>query len=223
MERRERYIFKTYLANRAPGQVIVDGPRLSDTKTLVREDTPFYMAAAFVKIFQTGEGDYWAYAKQRKAAKLEVNLHQWLQHVLKQRDGRALRHPRFFYFAVNTLLRNKAVRSKGFFVKQAFGEAAYEEKYTPREMLDMGKKEMCNVVCAYEGHLPGSAAEKLRQRNDLEAMLNTLEEESCRKARDLMPRHQQALREKLEEAKAWLQAQSGLRTSGARGSAGACR
>ena len=37
---------------------------------------------------------------------------------------RRRRHPRFFYFAVNTLLRNKAVRSKGFFVKKAFGEAA---------------------------------------------------------------------------------------------------
>ena len=28
------------------------------------------------------------------------------------RDDRALRHPRFFYFAVNTLLRNKAVHGK---------------------------------------------------------------------------------------------------------------
>ena len=49
------------------------------------------------------------------------------------RDGRALRHPRFFYFAVNTLLRNKAVRGKSFFVKKSFGSQALDE-LTPAEL-----------------------------------------------------------------------------------------
>ena len=42
---------------------------------------------------------------------LDVSLHEWVQHVMLGRDGRALRHPRFFYFAVNTMLRNKAMRT----------------------------------------------------------------------------------------------------------------
>ncbi|CAK0870327.1 unnamed protein product, partial [Prorocentrum cordatum] len=105
-------------------------------------DTPWYISAAFVKIFQTGEG----------------------------RDGRALRHPRFFYFAVNTLLRNKA----------------YQE-YAPQQLLHMGKAGMTRVLCAYETNLPGSAAEKLSQRPDLESMLNQLEEESAQQAAEQMP------------------------------------
>ena len=36
---------------------------ISDTRAMVREGTPFNIAAAFPKILQTGEGDYWAYAK----------------------------------------------------------------------------------------------------------------------------------------------------------------
>ena len=41
----------------------------------------------------------------------------------------------------------------------------------------MGKQDMTRVLCAYETNLPGSAAEKLAQRADLESMLNQLEEE----------------------------------------------
>ena len=41
----------------------------------------------------------------------------------------------------------------------------------------MGKQDMTRVLCAYRTNLPGSAAEKLAQRADLESMLNQLEEE----------------------------------------------
>eukprot|EP00959_Pyramimonas_sp_CCMP1952_P042888 897453-Pyramimonas_sp.AAC.1 len=110
MDRRERGIWERFQAARAKGAPILDPPALADTRQLVREDTPWYISAAFVKIFQTGEGDFWAYERARRERGLPVSLHAWVQHVLRGRDGRALRHPRFFYFAVNTLLRNKAVR-----------------------------------------------------------------------------------------------------------------
>ena len=61
---------------------------------------------------------------------MPVSLLEWVQHVLRGRDGRALRHPQFFYFAVNTILRNKAVRGKSYFIKKAFGDEAYVD-YTP--------------------------------------------------------------------------------------------
>ncbi len=69
--------------------------------------------------------------------------------VLRGRDGRALRHPRFFYFAVNTLLRNKAVRGKSYFVKKTYGDQAHQD-YVPCELLRMGKDNMARVLCAYE-------------------------------------------------------------------------
>ena len=81
-----------------------------------------------------------------------------------------------FYFAVNTLLRNKAYRGKAFFIRRSFGGQAYKE-VTPDKLLAMGKAQMSRILCAYEGNQPGSAAEKLAQRNDLEAMIHQLEEE----------------------------------------------
>ena len=105
-----------------------------------------------------------------------MTLWEWFQHILRHCSGRALRHPRFFYFAVNTLLRNKAIRGKAFFARRSYGAQAHEE-VTPEVLLRMSKAQMSRVLCAYEGKQPGSAAEKLAQRNDLEAMINQLEEE----------------------------------------------
>ena len=77
------------------------------------------------------------------------------------RDGRALRHPRFFYFAVKTLLRNKAVRGKIYFVRREFG-ADTRVEYNPKDLLRMDKAKMTRVLCACETNMPGSAAEKLQ-------------------------------------------------------------
>ena len=43
-----------------------DPPSISDSRALIPEDTPFYISLAFLKIFQTGAGDYWAFERQRR-------------------------------------------------------------------------------------------------------------------------------------------------------------
>ena len=181
----------------------MSGPQIEDSKTLVREDTPWYISAAFPKIFQTGEGDYWAFEKLRKARGQPVSLHRWVQHVLRGRDGRALRHPRFYYFALNTVLRNKAVRGRSYFIKKGIGNEAYTQ-CAPRDLLNVGKAKMMRVLCAYEQNLPGSASEKLSQRADLESMLNHIEEETFEKATSRMPALHSALVEATKGAQAWL-------------------
>ena len=75
-----------------------------------------------------------------------------------------------------------------------FGAQAWED-YTPQQLFQMGKSNFTRVLCAYETNLPGSAAEKLAQRADLESMLNQLEEESLQKAVREMPHRQAALAE----------------------------
>ena len=99
----------------------MDPPQATDVRQVVREDTPFYIALAFLRIFQTGAGDYWAFEQQRRERGMSISLWEWFQHVLRHRSGRALRHPRFYYFAVNTILRNKAVRGKSYFVRRSYG------------------------------------------------------------------------------------------------------
>ena len=53
-------------AARLAGAPIVDPPRAADARVLLREDMPFYIALGFLKIFQTGHGDYWAFQQQRR-------------------------------------------------------------------------------------------------------------------------------------------------------------
>ena len=50
-------------------------------------------------------------------------------------------------------------------MKKTYGQQAYED-YAPEQLLQMGKAQMGRVLLAYDHALPGSAAEKLRVRND---------------------------------------------------------
>ena len=109
MNARERYVHDRFRAGRLEGAAILDPPPIASTKRqdIVREDQAWYISAAFPKIFQTGAGDYWAYAQARSDRGQSVSLADWFFHVLRGRDGRALKHPRFYYFVVNTLLRKQ--------------------------------------------------------------------------------------------------------------------
>ena len=109
---KQRPMLNKFGAARMDGAPIVEPPWSENGRTLIREDSPWYIVAAFPKIFQTGCGDYWAFVEKRKQRGMDVSLKQWIGHVLRWRDGRALRHPRFYFFAVNTMLRNKAVRGR---------------------------------------------------------------------------------------------------------------
>ena len=209
MTRPEQASLERYGAARLAGVPIVDPPKAADTRVLLREDMPFYMALGFLKIFQTGRGDFWAFEQRRRDRGLPVNLWDWFQHVLRHRSGRAMRHPRFFYFAVNTLLRNKAVRGKSYFVRRSIGHQAYED-FTPQQLLGKSKAQMIRILCAYETKMPGSAAEKLAQRDDLEAMLQQLETESEANARSEL----QGVRSQLHDALAAAQALAGAGTTG---------
>jgi hypothetical protein len=205
MTRQERASLERYGAARLAGAPIVRPPQAADTRILLREDMPFYMSLGFLKIFQTGRGDFWAFEQRRRDRGLPVSLWDWFQHVLRHRSGRGLRHPRFFYFAVNTLLRNKAVRGKSYFVRRSIGHQAYED-FTPQQLLGKSKAQMIRILCAYETKMPGSAAEKLAQRDDLEAMLQQLETESEAKARSELPGVRRELQRSLTAAQSMARA-----------------
>ena len=67
MNARERAIWSRFQAARTKGAPIFDPPRVESTKQMVREDTPWYITAAFIKIFQTGAGDFGPMRKRAKS------------------------------------------------------------------------------------------------------------------------------------------------------------
>ena len=100
-----------------------------------------------------------------------------LKHLLLRSDGRFQAHPRFYFFALNTALRNKALRARGYFMKRQQG-ASSNVAYTTEELFNMGKAQFTKIVSAFEHSMAGLAQEKLRERSDLEAMVEQIEQET---------------------------------------------
>ena len=182
-------------AARVEGLPILDPPTVSSRNALIREDQRFYIAAGFVKLFPLGHGDYWAFAKERKDAEQPLSFWEWLKHLLWLADGRFQVHPRFYFFALNTALRNKALRARSYFIKRQTGLHAHVA-YSNEELFKMGKNNFTKMVSAFEHSMVGSSQEKIQQRSDLEAMVEQLEQltleekarelqEACARARQL--------------------------------------
>ena len=157
------------------GYPILDPPVVQSRNQLIREDQPYYIAAGFVKLFPLGEGDYWAHKHERVAAGQDLPFWEWLKHLLLLADGRFQAHPRFYFFALNTALRNKALRGRSYLLKRTGGANA-NVAHTNEELFAMGKSNFTRLVTAFEHSLVGSAQEKIQQRSDLEAMVEQLEQ-----------------------------------------------
>ena len=166
-------------AARVKGVPILDPPTVTSTNQLIREDQPYYIVAGFVKLFPLGQGDYWAHLQQRQEETLQpLSFWEWLKHLLFRSDGRFQAHPRFYFFALNTALRNKALRARGYFLKRQQTQVNNNISYTTEELFKMGKAQFTKIVSAFEHSMVGSAQEKLRQRSDLEAMVDQIEQET---------------------------------------------
>ena len=66
----------------------------------------------FRSLFPKGEAD-WLQARER-----HVHLHEYAKHLLRYRDNRFGRHPRFRYSLLNIIMRHRAQASSAVFVKK---------------------------------------------------------------------------------------------------------
>ena len=96
---------------------------------------------------------------------------------MRRSDGRFQAHPRFYFFALNTALRQKALRGRTYFMTRQVGMNS-NVKHTNEDLLAMGKANFVRLVSAFEHSLAGSAQEKIHQRSDLEAMVEQIEQMS---------------------------------------------
>ena len=99
--------------------------------------------------------------------------------------GRVQSDPRFYFFALNTALRNKALRERTYFVKKQVGLNT-SDSYTNERLMNMGKAQFTKVTAAFEQAMIGSAQEKLQQRGDLETLVEQIEESLEQKAREVL-------------------------------------
>jgi hypothetical protein len=168
---------KRHGAGRVEGLPIVDPPTVLSRNQLIREDHPYYIAAGFLKLFPLGHGDYWAHVQDRADNDQPLSFWEWVKHLLLRSDGRFQAHPRSYFFALNTALRNKALRARTYFVKRQVGLNT-SDSYTNEELMNMGKAQFTKIIAAFEQAMIGSAQEKLQQRSDLEALVEQIEQET---------------------------------------------
>ena len=145
MNARETYVHDRFHVGRLAGAAILDPPRIASTKRqdIVREDEPWYIAAAFPKIFQTGGRALLGV----RAATERPQAIRVLRGLVPPCPPRA-RRP---CAEASVLL---LFRGKSYFVKKSYGDQAFEE-HTPEALLRMGKAPLSRMLCAYEDKLPG--------------------------------------------------------------------
>ena len=86
---------------------------------------------AFPTLFPTGAADFLGQCCN------QVTIGNYFTHLMKYRDGRFARHPRFRFFALNTEMRWRALQSGRIYVQQHPGDA----QLTVDELQDMVGRE----------------------------------------------------------------------------------
>lgn len=107
------------------------------------------MTKAFPALFPTGNNDL-LHPRDEVVTKLE-----YFQYLMQYHDMRFSKHPRFRFFAMNTILRHQALSSSSVFVKNLTSNITTVEEI--REKLRADKSFVKNVM-AYSSKLRSTKA-----------------------------------------------------------------
>jgi len=129
--------------------------------------TEGYMSCAFPTLLPTGSADFLA-PRERP-----VTVGNYFKHLLKFRDGRFARHPRFRYFALNTEMRWRALQTGRVYIKQHPKDAKLSLDDL-KGMVQSGGEQLSKRVLHYASSLRGSRQFWFKQRSRLISMVDTL-------------------------------------------------
>ena len=133
----------------------MDPPEVEDAPGQgIREDTPGDIAKAFPKLVPHGAGDYHGnHAGLRRTLRFE----EWGRYLMMWHDGRFMRHTRFRYWSLDTMLRVMVpgVQRVFFRTRQASGA------YTLESLTDVSKRrELVQQMSSITNMIPGSIGER---------------------------------------------------------------
>ena len=152
----------------------VDPPDVEDEPgQAVREDTPGYIAKAFPKLFPHGVGDYHG---DRGDLRRTLRFEEWGRYVMLWHDGRFMRHTRFRYWLLDTMLRVMVPGVQRIF----FRTKTACQDYALESLMDKGKRrELVQQMSTVTNLIPGSIGERRKMRQQLEAMVHQIEAETA--------------------------------------------
>ena len=137
----------------------VDPPSVEDQPgQAVREDTPAYIAQAFPRLFPHGTGDFHSL---RGGMRKLLKFAEWGRCVLLWHDGRFMRHPRFRYWLLDTVLRAMTPGMQRTFFKTRSAAS----QYTLEDLLNSKtRQELVQQMSTATSRLPGSVGERRKMR-----------------------------------------------------------
>ena len=132
----------------------VDPPEVEDGPgDAIREDTPGYIPKAFPKLFPYGTGDYHG---DHGGLSRTLRFEEWGRYVMLWFDGRCMKHTRFRYWLLGTMLRVMipGVQRTFFRTREAL------QDFTLESLMDVKvRRELVQQMSSATNAIPGAIGE----------------------------------------------------------------
>src|SRR5579862_7106014 len=126
-----------------------------------------YIARAFPTLYLTGIADLRANRIKK------INPAEYFKHLMWYKDGRFARHSRWRYFALNSIMRWRALQEGRVYVKQNLEDDQLEVADI-QEMIAGGDKKLADRIMRYGEGLQGTRQFWMARRNELSDMIKQI-------------------------------------------------
>ena len=148
-------------------------PTVSD-RPVNEFDTFGYVSRCFPALFPTGNAEL----RTDKPREKVVTEPPYYKHLMRYKDQRFAQHPRFRYFAYNTLLRHRSLATGRMYIRQ-HPDAAALTLEDMRAMPEAERRRLAQDVLRFASHLRGSQQFWRSQRQCLMALIDQLGTPHC--------------------------------------------
>ena len=157
------------------GSNSMEWPVDENAEPLNEYNTPFLATMAFPTLFPDGKGDPTNVELVR-----DIPMQEKIKHLVKYGEllhdqffYRFASHPRFAYWALNMIQRNRILQQCGIFLKQNPGEAHLSFEELQEMAQNNSSKELMTKVSRYVGNITGSNGYWHKVREELKAIILT--------------------------------------------------
>jgi hypothetical protein len=124
---------------------------------------------AYPTLFPHGKADF-SLPRRRT-----VTLQQWVEHLIRYKDGRFARHPRFRYMAFNQVMRHRVSKVSHWLVKKSDVEGQLTVEELKEAVQNIEHNPLLNKIFRYANVLPGTRPYWNNKRHQLEAYARNLD------------------------------------------------
>lgn len=139
----------------------IDGNPINEFQTIG------YIVRAFPTLYPTGIADL------RASREKKIKPAEYFKHLMWYKDGRFARHPRWRYFALNSIMRWRALQEGRIYVKQNLEDDQLEVADI-QEMIASGDKKLADRIMRYGEGLRGTRQFWMARRCELSDMIKQI-------------------------------------------------